>query len=1377
MIKYFISLGLAICSIAAFSQSNQESLNLTYWNLRSDFQKRFTLIGEGPGYSIPIAALDPADHYGTGCSQNNISGISRFGDEPQLQGYYLAMLATEYALKGQADQETNSTLNELYYALRAINRLDEQAEFYLSQNQSGTSLNGLLCRDDVPSTYMNEFVLNQYPITLDVRDLRYPCVESDGYDMEWECCPGPGVTPGAFNKGNYMSQDHVFNLLMGLAMVKRYVPDIFVKPTVADQGFFLVDETKAITMRIMNYITSAKTFNEDVCGLSFPDVQEIQATWSICNPFTNTREHPVSELHVFSYPLALAAQNITGTNYSNLPVTWMVTDPNWWQQAYIFCRPQYIMVPSDWANFWSEIGNLPTYNYTINYPVVNCVLPMGCTVNFTDHETAEWPQLRMNAYLTMLIGSLSGVIPHNKITQMGDEFGKSQILDLVYSTLHNDIPVRPASFYENLLLLMPCEGPFNNDAANTAVNDESWPWNTTMYWSQGQSQGQPYDGSLGEYNGLDWMLLYNLYRLNFNTGYSAYSDNSCPCDGSNAKIDLSIDGSNNLNSGVVLDRKFPQYLDLDIKLKEYLTHDLQIVNATGLGTNTDLVVCNNSTVEVQGGGFLFAASSANDEGPITFRKGSTLHLKGGSVLTVNDRCKVVIEEGAHLIFDQNAEIRLLGDNAVLEIAGDLTLGVNAVFTFVHPNANSGYVKFSRTSWVPYDPLDPDYQIIVGAGATMSFMGDSKTDKVLEIAQNALWIPDALTQFVVDHGTVEFANGIQPATLSIGAPDFTLTDAQFYNGPNNYAGNGVITYGQAVHHIQDCLFEGLQTGLTALNFYGAGSLKLDACHFTSCGTGLVVYDKGVTIAGCVFDHCLAGADLLGLTFNSTITNTQFNHNYETGLNIKGSPIEVKMQSCQMSHNSWYGVAVSGSTLNLACCAVKSNGVYGMLIDYDAVLRMSPTYGGGNNDIGNNDIPILLNEAQDVEISGGRNNLKPQVAPPCGGNPNPNPNTNCPDVFQGTIQAPCVPYTIAAKQNKWKQDYSNWPVQFDNQNFSDLPLSVNSVTAVGCGTPVRFTDPNQLPFASCPNGPPNGGGGPPSALTPLNNCTNCNMINTQSFVSVTTDSAARTAIDRMDTSLVNGYSDAVGLFNEILMYPLSGASSGDAYVIRASRRKIHESLGGGIERGQVQLSLTTLSPEASKVIQVEADEVIKGDQSGDYHRKFFAAMREAQAYRASGKRDVALQKLDDILTWVLPAEYPYAQEWRCLTYNELQVLSGIADKENFGTIIQPCFPSRMPPPASLRSTGTEESEEENVPMIITHVFPNPAQDALNIQIENAGQDELYTFELYAGDGRLVKQSTINGSSSVAIDVAILPRGIYFYRIVDEDFGVSAGKIVLD
>jgi hypothetical protein len=140
-----------------FAQTAPENLE-KYWNYRDRFKKYFVKIGSSAGESILAQQRCSQNqpnpfNLNCGCSaQFDIANL-KWGDATVWTGYYLAVLSSEYALLKQNGQDTKNTLNEIYYVLNAINRLDKRAEVYLSKGSSSENLNGFFLRDDVPANF------------------------------------------------------------------------------------------------------------------------------------------------------------------------------------------------------------------------------------------------------------------------------------------------------------------------------------------------------------------------------------------------------------------------------------------------------------------------------------------------------------------------------------------------------------------------------------------------------------------------------------------------------------------------------------------------------------------------------------------------------------------------------------------------------------------------------------------------------------------------------------------------------------------------------------------------------------------------------------------------------------------------------------------------------------------------------------------------------------------------------------------------------------------------------------------------------------------------------------------------------------------------
>jgi len=185
-----VALALSSLALPAHAQTTADNLE-KYHALRARLLSDFTVAGEAPGNSQPADVRDDAE------------GFIKWADSTIRLGWYLGVLATEHHLYSHPDdypgaQGPEATLEELHDALLALERIDlvGDASFPPPCTQ-GESLNGFFIRDDVP----DGFHVNFPPLTTTYSDF---------------------VDPVLTNKE--MSQDQVYHLLIGLALVKRYVP-------------------------------------------------------------------------------------------------------------------------------------------------------------------------------------------------------------------------------------------------------------------------------------------------------------------------------------------------------------------------------------------------------------------------------------------------------------------------------------------------------------------------------------------------------------------------------------------------------------------------------------------------------------------------------------------------------------------------------------------------------------------------------------------------------------------------------------------------------------------------------------------------------------------------------------------------------------------------------------------------------------------------------------------------------------------------------------------------------------------------------------------------------------------------------------------------
>ena len=76
--------------------------------------------------------------------------------------------------------------------------------------------------------------------------------------------------------------------------------------------------------------------------------------------------------------------------------------------------------------------------------------------------------------------------------------------------------------------------------------------------------------------------------------------------------------------------------------------------------------------------------------------------------------------------------------------------------------------------------------------------------------------------------------------------------------------------------------------------------------------------------------------------------------------------------------------------------------------------------------------------------------------------------------------------------------------------------------------------------------------------------------------------------------------------------------------------------------------------------------------------------------------------------------------------------------------------------------EGLEINNIPATLIKIYPNPANDILNIEYIGA---ELFSFAILNTIGEIVFNGEIN-NSLFTIDISKLQAGVYFFRVMDDD-----------
>ncbi|MBN8695459.1 MAG: T9SS type A sorting domain-containing protein [Bacteroidetes bacterium] len=1339
---------------------------------------------------------------------NSINGYRKMGDAMAQHGEYISVLATEYKLLNDKGKDCTAILNELYYAILSVQRVDEVAEQYFGN--ATTNFNGFFIRDDAKPSFASDWV-TEFTHTEDPKD-NYYGISSNYYK---------DITPFATNMNNEMSHDQMYGLMQGFLFVKKYIGHVYVKPTADDIGFYLDDKVKEITEKFMNYVTSIHTktnaHNEllkfDLADLNwlytttilapvphtippvgpvivFPnDTQVIYTTctvsenWIILNPITQEKVGNGSEMRPFAFPVCKVGEKLTGNNYTSFfntasRIHYSTIDAPFDGE---FCIPFALDIPIDdlKGTHWEQVqylgailhpntlgDNTPKFCVSINpWPIASALGAESVQLCFASYNT----------FMALQLASMSGTWDHQIVSNIAENW-HMEIFDLLYAVMNDRSPIHPKSYWENFLNSAPCKGPYNykyKDINGNVIHDyDPNGWYENTRWA-GAIAPSPY--TFGEFNGNDYMLLYNLYRIAYGDQLSLdeYTDISCPCENS-PKLQANTNVSaQTLVNNTVVKRKFANdYLPIGIKLKEFSINNLQIPSAKQLDVQTDLVVCNNSTMKIKNGGKIVVGDAASPQSSIIVRSGSSLHIEGNGRLTINDNCKVIIEKGASLVYDAGAIIQLLGNDAVLEIQGDLVLGNTAVFKFTYPNATSGYIKFSDHDFAqaPYDQIRT---VSPGQTASIELRGANKNDKILEVDQDLLQVAigNGITTFKVEYGLVDFTYNSGACYISSDA-NVRFYNSKFTKAPSMPPSAGqlsnVAVWGQAQCQITACEFSP-NVGLIG-NLFAYGN-KLTVTGTLAYG-GIRTQGAGLTLNSVTTSSLTSEL----MSFNSIATNSKFIDG--EGASIIASPVEFDFNSCRANNNNFSGYRVDGPTLlKVKCGQVKTNQYTGFYLANNASLSMNVTDNGGYVDARDNAVnTILLDNAHSIDIENGYNDLRPyDFYSVTSSQTSSSTCVNYADcgyvVIEGSIQQlPANP--ILSDNNRWQLSTNNALFPLQATNGKDKYTRVSSTYSLPGSNDVRFVASSQSPIVACDYWNTSCTTCPKSYLEI---CPTCHVINTDDFTNVKTNEAVKSAITKLETASIDttANKESVDMLYQVLQYPLPVANDGDKYVKSIAEKKILVALANGIEKSEIKVSDQQLSPEVMKVLEVVDSKILKAQADNNYNHLQNAVYEKALLYYSSKHRADALSTLNQYLPSIQPKDLDRFNRLVCQITNEQQLLNGEISQYDYLRSMENCVPIQKRE-GSRRTLTIPLEESAEIETLAVQVYPNPAEDQLNVQFSQALLLDT-SFNIYDLAGKLVFSTQLKaGTEKSEITGFDLSNGMYIYKVSSGGEVLQQGKL---
>lgn len=397
--------------------------------------------------------------------------ILDFGDQPSDLSYYIGVLATEYKLLSDnhnvngVDNSAaiNNTLLELYYAFEAFKRLDEcETDFPWTETQ--TKYDGFFCRDVVVDEILSGG--NQTLFIDETGNLEYfnkglsPNQSyPDGYPDYVD-----GVTADYGGSHNTMSQDLAIYSLVGFALTVKCLPDHTMYFTDNETGLSyscnFEEYAQEISYKILTYISS-------------------NAFWTIKDPKGVPVENGANA-YGYSYGIWKAVSYITQTSSVPVIINDLISISN-------------TMLPTQ-RTLWNALQYLPSPTNTYNDAMVSTLAAIG--------DSWRFPQTTINS-------SFFG------INYIASNHHWETFYTLLWQYLHDKNRNLEIQMMEDQIASAPCDGPFSY--VDFTPGDDycaDGGWGSRFKWRSGlhiQNNGDT--NMCGNYNGLDYMLLYNLYRL------------------------------------------------------------------------------------------------------------------------------------------------------------------------------------------------------------------------------------------------------------------------------------------------------------------------------------------------------------------------------------------------------------------------------------------------------------------------------------------------------------------------------------------------------------------------------------------------------------------------------------------------------------------------------------------------------------------------------------------------------------------------------------------------------------------------------------------------------------------------------------------------
>ncbi len=1480
MKKLTFSWGLMLLAVLGIAQDVDSINQNKYWVYRDRFRKHFTHIGGiDNGESLPMDVIRDSINCG-----DIVSRRIESGDVMAAMGEYLGVLATEYKLLKETDdyERLEACKNELYYALNAIDRVDEFADMRFFGGSNNTR--GFFVRDDTPKDFYKywydtdgiEFhgahttsgfipdstiVTGSNPINfsdgetwlwanntfpLKATDLNWAQVAPRNgflaYKTAGLCSPVRDLSktqtmPDRMTD-NEMSQDHALGILLGMYFIVKYIDDdsLFVQPTSNDSGFYIVPRAIQIAKDVMGFMASTSVNNGDVFLFEnrveqpdgttkvegFTEIEFNSGNYVLINPVTGQPVKRGWEAFGMSEGYRRIGNRITGQNYptahiniekirqldsdTNATAGHMVV--NYYGNKILNKRlNEGIINGYQWQQVWESVPlhviNNNHFAIADSFNFRNPLTGQDVTIAKGDLLSLVTPQdPKLASYTGPLV---SGVDEEINTSELVDDVAMNMLLrlgaateswnheiflamaetrnfkwfELMYANLNDKEPLLPKSYYDSLLSQASCEGArkwdlgytydtlldesFNIISIDTTVFQPHAPFNKSSVFSLPRREYSKSAWVKGDFNGLDYMLLHNMYRLSFSdTIQNEYNGQGCPCKDIIPDNLPQVNGFVRLTDTLTSIYRFPEYKDYGISIPEYISTNLEVFgsgssnNKGHIKPEGDLTIC-NAFVKLYTNVNLHVTSS-NKSRPKELRisNGGTLELFSGSTLKVDSFSRVIVEPGGELNIRQNSSI-ILDKGAILEIRGNLNILNSATFKITPGAHGQGFVRF-----VNYGETSRYGKATITGqtNAKISISAPYKGHKALEIiGTHPIVLPAILTDTIKSCGILMGAGSSLEVDGAILLQDVTI---EAKDSGKQYKA-GLITKGQEDVVIKNCDFSDGFIGIHCANYLGSHTPVIQQLKCINFEYGLQVQGLNVNVQG-DFINCNNGIELRKVTVGSRINNSKIKYGDYGVFHDAQSSGPLKLVYDNLVDNTFGVYAMNGSVL-IQCSTLDSNGD-GLYLEHSPFISINENQKAGGNYFKNSNGHVVNgdNGAFVLDLANGHSQFK-------GNN----------GLFEGylmnhsSLHQSGTNYLLSSSYNYWDVFP---PYQYDLKYVISNVGKINAAN-VSLDHSDQYTTESALYIKQtslCPSYGTGSGSFAQKAAGARYVDSDAQNITNSYYNGETLGDIFEDINDWVyyQEHHYPGFNRARSVMDE----PLSNLSKFDEYVLGRLYRTMMECYGhimyddtSGIDKvSSTQYLLSTLD-----------DLIAKGNNPADTFwasQNVMITMDKAEVYRISNKRDTALQVLQDKLSYVsAPDDIANINQFICIINSENAVINdqmGIIEAQEY----YDCY-------AEPDSSGTvayfrdpTKKVEDPKPILEWAPQPNPAETGMEVKF-NLKSTRFVSVEVYDLVGHEIdskpRKRFKKGKNSMYFDVHDWPTGIYFVKLNYDDYSDTKRLII--